>query len=104
MEWGGLLALTKEVGPVLTVVLAVLFMLSRDMLITRGQVERLMQLKDQIIQNERDRGDEWKAATVAEREARVAESEQLSDLLEVVEVHTVLLRAIQEAAAGKKAS
>lgn len=104
MEWAGLLAVAERLGLPLAMALAILFALAKDMLVTRGQVERLLAVKDQMITMEQRRGDEWKATSEAERAARLSSDEQVGDLLEVVEVHTVLLRAIQDSVAGKKAS
>jgi hypothetical protein len=104
MEWAGLLAVVEKLGLPLGMMLSLIFMLARDFLITRGQVERLLAVKDEMIRLEQRRGDEWKAATEAERAARAASDEQVGELLEIVEVHTPMLRAIQETVTGKRAS
>jgi hypothetical protein len=104
MEWAGLLALVKELGPIVAVMGALVFAMARDLLVTRGQVERLLAVKDEMRQLERARGDEWKSALEAERAARITSDEQVGELLEVVEVHTTILRAIQDHVVGKRAS
>lgn len=104
MDWTALPALIADVGPVVGVVLVIGLLIARGAWVPRAQVESLLAMKDQIIQAERQRADEWKAATLTEREARIADSEQLSQIMEQFEVNTILLRAIQEAATGKRSA
>jgi hypothetical protein len=104
VDWTALPALIADVGPVVGVVLVIGILIARGAWVPRAQVDTLLAMKDQIIASERLRADEWKAATQAEREARQASDEQIADLLEQFEVHTVLLRAIQDAAAGKRSA
>jgi hypothetical protein len=104
LDWAALPALIADVGPVVGVVLTIGVLIARGAWVPRAQVESLLALKDQIIEAERIRANEWKAATAAEREARQASDEQIADLLEQFEVHTMLLRAIQDAATGKKSA
>lgn len=104
MEWAGLLAVMKEFGLPVALMLGLITALARDWLVPRGQVERLLAVKDEMIKLEQRRGDEWRAMGEAEREARRISDEQVGDLLEVVEVHTTILRAIQDTVAGKRAS
>jgi hypothetical protein len=104
VDWTALPALIADVGPVVGVVLVIGVLIARGAWVPRAQVESLLSMKDQIIESERMRADEWKAATKAEREARQASDEQIAALLEQFEVHTIILKAIQEAATGKRSA